>query len=643
MKVLLFILFIICFVLTSFGQHYSTKDRKAIDLFENAEHYYENGQFENAKMLISKSLERDARFIEPYLLLSDIYHEQNKSFDEIQTLKKVIAIDSLYNEKIYLLLGKVEYKNGEYHDAVTYLNTYLRHGAVHQEITEARKWLEKAEFAANAVEHPVPFKPILLSTNVNSPYKDYWPSLTADEQELYYTVQLPTKEISPMGTPMYQEDLFVSKKGVDGTWQPSKSVGPPINTDDNEGSQSISANGQFLFYVACNRKEDFGSCDIYYAERIGNSWSVPRNIGQPINSSYWESTPASSADGRMLFFSSGVRPDSKGGKDLYISFKKDDGTWTTPENMGDSINTAGNEYAPFLHPDGRTLYFSSDGWLGMGGQDIFYSRMKDDSTWSTPVNIGYPINTPYDDFGLIVNTRGNYAFFSSNREGTQDWDLFTFELYPEARPNPVTYIKGKVYDAKTNEPLKALVDIIELDNRTDIYNATTIMPQGTYVACIPLKHNYAMNVSAPGYLFYSENFSLDKTYQADKPYELNIPLQPIEPGSTVILKNIFYETDKYDLKPESEVELKKLITFLNQNSTVKIEVSGHTDNVGSAEHNITLSTNRAKNVYDYLVQHGIKAERLKYAGYGFTKPIATNNTEEGRALNRRTEFKIISK
>lgn len=624
------------------AQNYSTNNRKAIELFEKALAYYNQGQLETALAIIEKVHERDKNFIEPYLLKADIYHEQNKYLNEIGTLKKVIEINPDFNEKLYLMLGKVQYKIGNYSEAVESLNHFIEIGKEHNEITEAKKWLKKAEFASYAIEHPVPFNPIPLSTHVNSPYKDYWPSLTIDEQELYYTVQLPTNQRSPYGNVIYQEDLFVSKKGEDGTWQQSKNIGQPINTDDNEGSQSISANGQFLFYVACNRKTDFGSCDIYYSERLGNGWTRPRNIGQPINTQYWESTPASSADGRMLFFSSGVRKDTKGGKDLYVSYKKDDGTWSEPKNLGDSINSNGNEYAPFIHPDGKTLYFSSDGWPGMGGQDLFYSRMKDDSSWTTPKNLGYPINTTFDDFGLVVNASGKYAFFSSNREGSQDWDLYTFELYPEARPNPVIFVKGKVYDIKTKEPLLADIEIINLQKNEIIYHAKTIMPLGSYLACIPLNHNYAMNVSASGYLFYSENFSLEKTYESDKPYVMDIPLQPIEPGSTVVLKNIFYKTDKYSLKPESEIELKKLIKFLNQNPKLSIEIAGHTDNIGSFEYNKTLSENRAKTVYQYLIDHGISPHRLKYQGYAFSKPIADNSSELGRALNRRTEFKILS-
>lgn len=634
------ILVICLFVIPTWGQKYSTTDKKATKLFEKALVYYNLGQLEMAKTLISQTLERDKNFIEPYLLLADIFHEQKKWQDEINSLKKVIVINPDYDEKIYFLLGKIEYKIGNYYDAVTHLNTFLENAHVHNDIVEAKKILEKAEFAKHAIENPVPFTPIRLSSNVNSPYKDYWPSLTADEQELYYTIQLPTGIQFPLGE-AYQEDIYVSRKGKDGKWQVSESVGSFLNTDNNEGSQSISANGQFLFYVACNRKDDFGSCDIYYSERRGNGWTKPRNIGQPINSQYWESTPSPSADGRMLFFSSGIRPDSKGGKDIYVSYKKEDGTWTEPKNLGDSINTKGNEYAPFIHPDGRTLYFSSEGWIGMGGYDLFYSRMKDDSTWTTPKNLGYPINTHSDDFGLIVNTNGRYAFFSSNRKGSQDWDLYTFELYPEARPNPVNYIKGKVYDTKTKKPLSANIEIIELEKNATVFHSNTIMPQGSYLACIPLKHNYAMNVSAPGYIFYSENFSLEKVYEIDKPYVMDIPLQPIEIGSTVILKNIFYQTDEYTLKPESEVELKKLINFLNQNPELSIEIGGHTDNVGDLEYNKILSTNRAKTVYQYLIDNGISVNRLKYVGYAFTKPIADNNSESGRALNRRTEIKII--
>ncbi len=633
------ILFVLISSLVS-SQNYSVDDRKAIELFEKALAYYNIGQLENARMVAEKTLERNNRFVEAYLLLADIFHEKKKYQNEVSVLEKVLTINPDFNEKIYLLLGKTLYRMGKYEEAVNYLTTFLDKASVHTDIKEAKRIKAKAEFALHAYNNPVPFNPVKLSNNVNSPYKDYWPSLTIDEQELYYTVALPTNNRTPYGEIMFQEDLFVSKKGVNGEWQPSQNVSV-VNTDDNEGAQSISTNGQYLFYVACNRKEDFGSCDIYYSERVGGQWTKPKNIGRPINSEYWESTPAASTDGRMLFFSSGGRPDSKGGKDLYVSFKKHDNTWTEPKNLGDSINTSGNEYAPFLHPDGRTLYFSSDGWMSLGGQDIFISRMKDDSTWTTPKNLGYPINTSSDDFGLIVNASGKYAFFASNREGSQDWDIYTFELYDEVRPDPVIYLAGKIYDAKTLQPLKASIEIVELDNKGIIYQSTSDSKNGYYLACIPKKNMYAMYVTAEGYLFYSEHFSLESLRLIDKSYHLDVPLQRLELGASIVLKNIFYETDKYALKQESEVELKKIIDLLHNNPSISIEISGHTDNVGTAEYNRTLSANRAKTVYDYLIGKGIEPARLKYAGYGFSKPIATNDTPEGKALNRRTEFKII--
>lgn len=630
------------FTLTfSFAQKYSINDKKAIDLFEKALAYYNIGQLDNAKVVANKALERNSRFVEAYLLLADIFNEQRKLSEEIAMLKKVIDIEPDYNEKIYLMLAKALYKSENFDKALEYIETFLEKGQVHNEIVEAKKLKKKIEFAIYAYKNPVPFNPVRLSINVNSPYKDYWPSLTIDEQELYYTVALPTKHRSLSGNIIHQEDLFVSKKDVNGVWQASKRISGEINTDDNEGSQSISANGQFLFYVACNRKSDFGSCDIYISERTEAGWSKPKNIGRPVNSEYWESTPSSSADGRILLFSSN-RSNSKGGKDLYISFKKSDGTWSEPKNMGDSINTEKNEYAPFLHPDGKTLYFSSDGWLSLGGQDIFVSRMKSDSTWTSPKNLGYPINTSSDDFGLIVNASGRYAFFASNREGSQEWDLYTFELYEEVRPDTVIYITGKVYDIKTGLPLVAEVELYELENKNLIYQAKSYEESGKYLACIPKKSLYAMNVNAKGYLFYSEHFSLEKLKKIEKSFILDIPLKPIEIGTTIILKNIFYETDKFDLKPESEIELNKLVEFLKQNPKISIEISGHTDNVGSSEYNKNLSTNRAKTVYQYLISKGIAANRLKFAGYGFSKPIANNDTPEGRALNRRTEFKIIS-
>jgi outer membrane protein OmpA-like peptidoglycan-associated protein len=640
-KIIIILFLFISF--TSFSQtDYSTNNKKAIEFFEIAIGYYNKGDIEYAKNYIEFALEKDPNFIEPYLLLADLENEQFHFNDEIAAFKKVIEINPDFNPKIYFFVAKSEMKIGNYDDAVNHLQTCISSTTDTSILNSAKQLFVNAEFGAKAVKHPVPFKPVNIGDFVNTEFKDYWPSLTADENTMMFTVQLPTKYKSLNGKVLMQEDFFITYKNEDGTWSPSMNVGFPLNTEDNEGAQGISADGRFLFYTACNRKEDFGSCDIYYSKRMGNKWSTPINIGPPISTKYWESNPSPSSDGRVLFLASGGRPDSKGGRDIYMAKRNEDGSWSEPVNLGDSINTSKNEYAPAIHPDGKTLYFSSDGWPGMGGQDIFYSRLKKDGTWSTPKNIGYPINTFVDDFGLIVNAHGNLAMYSSNRNGSRDWDIFQFELYPEARPQVVTWVKGVVYDVITKQKLEADVEMLELETSESISCLKSDPITGSYLTCIPAEKNYALNVSKKGYVFYSGNFSLEGITDFTKPYKLDIPLTPIKPGVAVVLKNIFFDTDLSNLKPKSKTELSKLISFLKENQRVSIEIGGHTDNIGSQEHNIKLSQNRAKSVLNYLVEHGIAATRLTCKGYSFSKPIATNDTEEGRALNRRTEFIITT-
>ena len=640
-----FFLFFILVSFSAFGfsQEYSTKNKKAIALFENALVYFNQGDLEKTRVFIKLALEKDPNFIEPYLLTADMENELQHFDKEVEAFKKVMEINPDFNPKIYFTVARSEMKMGKYADAVSHLEKCLTYSNIDSSIeNQANYWLKKAEFGAWATEHPVPFKPVNLGEYVNTRYKDYWPSITADGKTLIFTSQLPTKGRTPMGGVLMQEDFFITHKNDDGTWSPSTNVGPPLNTADNEGAQGISADGRFLFYTACNRPEDYGSCDIYISEKIGNSWTMPKNIGPPVSSNHWESNPAPSSDGRILFMASGGRPGSRGGRDIFVSYKSEDDTWTEPVNLGDSINTKGNEYAPFIHPDGKTLYFSSDGWPGMGGQDIFYSRLKSDGTWSTPKNIGYPINTYADDFGLVVNILGDYAFYSSDRKGSSDWDIFGFELYPEARPTQVTYVSGVIYDAVTKQKLDASVEIIELEKTDTVAYVRSDPKTGVYLACLPAEKDYAMNVSKKGYLFYSDNFSLKGLPDISTTYKRDVYLQPIKAGASIVLKNIFFDTDLFNLKPESKAELSIIISFLNGNPGVAVELGGHTDNVGSNDHNLKLSQNRAKSVYDYLVNHGVNPKQMTYKGYSFSKPIADNSNEEGRALNRRTEMIITS-
>jgi outer membrane protein OmpA-like peptidoglycan-associated protein len=295
-----------------------------------------------------------------------------------------------------------------------------------------------------------------------------------------------------------------------------------------------------------------------------------------------------------------------------------------------------------MHSDNQTLYFTSNGWTGMGGIDIYYSKKNDDGKFSKPVNLGYPINTFNDEGFLIVNAKGNMAYYSSDRQGGfGGLDIYSFELSEKVRPVAVTYLKGVVYDKNTGKKLKAKFELTDLATEKVVFESYSDQITGEFMVSLPTEKNYALNVSKDGYLFYSENFTLTGVYDKTKPYEKDIPLQPLAVGEVVVLKNIFFDFDKTDLKPESEVELQKLIEMLRKNVKMKIEISGHTDNKGTADYNQKLSENRSKAVYIYLIEKGIDKTRLSYKGYGLSKPIDTNDTEEGRANNRRTEFKVI--
>nr|MBA3970872.1 PD40 domain-containing protein [Bacteroidota bacterium] len=500
-------------------------------------------------------------------------------------------------------------------------------------------------FAINAIKNPVPFDLKNMGTAINSSLDEYFPAVTADEQTILYTRNNRTE------AKHLQEDFLVSKK-IDNVWQAAVPIGSGINTSGNEGAPCLSSDGQVLFFVACAESADgayaggrrgFGSCDIFYAEKEGENWSKPFNMGSIINTNQFESQPSFSADGKTLYFVS-ARPGGIGETDIYSSTLKPDNSWGAPRNLGPMINTPGKEETVFIHPDGKTLYFGSNGHVGMGGLDLYVSRMNSKGQWGSPVNLGYPINTYGDENSILVATSGNVAYMASNRAGGQGGlDLYQFDLYEAARPGKVTYAKGEVFDVKTKAPLGAHVELLDLETGLVVLESNANTSNGEFLMSLPVDKNYALNVSHSGYLFYSENFSLKELADQGKPFILKVPLQPIEVENVIELKNVFFETAKFDLKPESKAELNKLVAFLTVNKTMKGELSGHTDNLGDKKMNQVLSQNRAKAVYDYLIANGINAARLTYKGYGDTKPKVANDTDEHRQMNRRTEFKVIGK
>lgn len=646
-KQYLFLVFLLCFVNTislAQGQkpQLSTKSKKARNAYELADQYFSAGMFTQAIKELDKAILEDSLFYEAYAMMGDVLMNTKDYNKAVYNYDKAVRINGPEMPSNYLYLGKAYFQLNQYKKAISAFERYKSFDVPGGNAAkEANYLIRVAEARDRIMAKPVPFNPINMGEYINSKYDEYLPSLTADENTILITRRDIIDEGKAYTLNNSQEDFFQGIK-VDGKWAKCFNMGVPINSKGNEGAECISSDGNYIFYTACERPGGLGSCDIYFTYRIGNHWTPPVNLGAPVNSKYWDSQPSFSSDGKTLYFVSTRPRGSHGSSDIWKSELQSDGSWSEPVNLGDKINTLSEENSPFIHPDGKTLYFGSRGHVGMGGFDIFYSKLDANGEWSEPVNIGYPINTPADENSLVVSPSGKLAYYASSRpEGYGNLDLYYFELYPEARPDGVTYFKGKVFDAVTKAKLQASFELIDLDTRKTIVQSFSDSTTGGFLVALPLNRNYALNVSKNGYLFYSQNFSL-KDVATDKPYLMDVPMQPILKDNIVVLNNVFFDTDKFLLRPESVIELDKLVGFLKSNPAIKIEIRGHTDNVGDDASNLKLSDNRAKAVMNYLVEKGIDATRMVAKGYGETKPIVANDTPENRQKNRRTEFKIIA-
>lgn len=613
----------------------STSNKRAIELYQKATESYQRYDNQSAIQYLEQSIEKDSKFIEAYLILSQVYQEMRLVDNAIDAANKAIAINPDFFPNIYFNLGNLFLFKGEYETSLSNFNKFLGYQRVKPQIkgvAERRK--ATCEFAIKAIQNPVPFNPINLGLNVNSSYDEYWPSLSADENTLVVTANIPKDSSSTQVIHNRQEDFFISHRNAEGKWEPIKPIGKPLNTIFNEGAQSITSDGKKMYYTVCR-----GVCNIFSSELTPDgTWSAPTRLLTINSNKFSNKQPSISPDGRTLYFVSN-RPGSYGGFDIYKTTLKDDGSWSAPENLGNTINTEGEEQSPFIHFDNQTLYFASDGHIGMGGLDLFVSRLSSDSSWSIPKNLGYPINTYRDEDGLIVNARGTRAYYSSDRDSKHGRDIFTFDLDPSIQPIPASYLTGTIKDSENGKPLKANFSLVDLTSEHIIMKSLS-SDDGGYLVCIPTEKSYALYASATGYLFFSDHFELKGTHSIDKPFRKDIALDPIKVNQIMQMRNIFFETDSYALKSESKVELNKLLDLLTSNKTIRIEVGGHTDSHGDDIYNQKLSENRAKAVVDYLIAHQIAPERVKWVGYGKTKPIADNKTEEGRSLNRRTEVKI---
>lgn len=609
-------------------------NKKAALIYEGAYNDAEAGNYANAKKKLNDALKLDPRFVDVYLTRAGIFAEEKKYDSSVMNFEQAFQLDSVYSRG-YLLPYSISLSGtGEFEQALRAINQLLSKPELNLQSVKAANYRKSVyEFAVDFNKknprNDYVFIPKNMGDSINSIYPEYYPSLTIDGEKIIFT-----RRLSP------DEDFFQSNK-LDTNWSESKPLEGKVNTNFNEGAQNISQDGNWIVFTGCNYPEGLGSCDLYISYKTNNGFSEAVNLGRGINSENWESAPSLSPDKRDLYFSSN-RTGGYGGKDIWVSHRDEKGRWSVPENLGPTINTKGDEGCPFMYTDNETLFFNSTGHMGYGATDLFYAKKTPTNGWDVPVNLGYPINTIDDEGSMVVAADGKTAYYASERQDTRGaLDLYNFELPSQMQPPPTLWVKGRVFDAITGKILPSVVELTDIHTRK-LINSIQTDEDGNYLTTLPIGRTYAFNVKRKGYLFFSEHYEVGKN-GIESAFVKDIPLQPIVPGAKIVLKNIFYETNKTNLDSNSMIELNKIIELMGENPALKIMIGGHTDNAGNAKENLLLSEGRALSVVKYLLaSQRIAKERILSKGFGASKPIADNKLEEGRAQNRRTELSVIS-
>ena len=635
MKIIIYISLFIVSAFKGFTQYNPhLVNRKAEALYVQALNKASEGDYRQGIKLLETAVKLEPKYLDAYLSLGGIYGELKEYKNAVSNYEIARSIDSVYFKDYALPYSINAAGLGDFDKALKAVDEFLSISDLNPSGRKAGEYRKRCytfaiDYSKKEAVTDYKFEPKNLGDSINSNVSEYFPTITIDGRQLFYT-----RRVNSINEDFYESSM------VDNSWKPAKSLSGDINTTLNEGAQNISQDGEWLIFTGCNFPEGYGSCDLYISYLTPQGWSAPENLGVNINTESWESAPSLSPDKRDLYFASN-REGGMGKSDIYVCHRNPDGSWSAPKNAGPEINSAGNESCPFIHADNQTLYFTSDGHTGYGGDDLFLVKKQQGGKWTSAENLGYPINTIENEGSLVIASDGMTAYYASDRSDSKGGlDLYTFVLRSDVRPSKTLWVKGKVFDAKTKRGLPSAVELTELGTG-EVLSKVQTDETGSYLVTLPVGKDYAFIVNRKGYLFFSHNFSLTD-HVPDSTYNIDIPLEPLQANATVILKNIFFDINRFELKPESSTELDNIVDLMKENPSLKIQISGHTDNVGKPADNLKLSNNRANSVIQYLIGKGIDEKRLSSKGWGETKPIVENSSEEGRAKNRRTEMKVMN-
>jgi outer membrane protein OmpA-like peptidoglycan-associated protein len=569
-------------------------------------------------------------------------------------MKQVADLCPEYHMYPYYYMGLISMQNKEFKEAEGYFKKFLTiefddprwyPKDYEEKYLQVEGWIPQCLYYDSLYSNPVPFEPTVVK-GVSSRSNEYLGIISPDNEVALYIRRHFVKRKNDL-TAKEIEEFTRSKRTADGHFDEGKAMPLPFNITENIGSASLTVDNKRMFLTICNDNADgYKNCDVFYSDWHYHGWDEPINVGSGVNGkNSFEGQPTITPDGKTLYFVS-IREDEIGAidnMDIYVSHLKEDGSWGSATNLGTTINTKGNEKSPFIHEDSHTLYFSSDGHEGIGNFDIYYTKQNETREWVKPKNIGFPINTEGADVGFFVAVDGKTAFISSEdrEDGVGGWDLFSFPLYKEARPEKVLFLKGKLKDENNKRITEAVIEFKNMDTKevtqVDIDSLT-----GAYVAVINFSSDMIMTVKKKDAAFTSRYLSIkDSTLNDIK--KVDIEVKQVEVGEAYELHDIRYGSDRFNLSRESNNMMGEFAIYLKANPRMKVAIHGHTDNVGSPVDNMKLSQDRAKAVEDILVKEGISTSRLSHKGFGETKPTKSNSSAEGRAANRRTEFVIVSK